>query len=214
MARRERWELVEAQRRALAARVGQLPAEQWDHPSRCEGWQVRDVLGHLVHMAESTARSMTRDLRRRAGRDRDRGFSLAAQELGARPVPELCDRLVAAAGSRYSGMPSVALSEVVVHGDDMLRPLGQSTEVSPEAARAVLRQLYRVDRLAARWAFHGPPHRGVRLVATDVAWSAGSGPEVEGRALDLAGLLAHRPDVVESLSGAGVSRLPEKAGAI
>ncbi|HEX5267815.1 MAG TPA: hypothetical protein VFW24_13685 [Acidimicrobiales bacterium] len=94
----------------------------------------------------------------------------------------------------------------------MLRPLGQTSEVSPDVARAVLRQLYRVDRLAARWAFHGPPHRGVRLVATDVDWSAGTGPEVEGRALDLAGLLAHRPDVLASLSGRGVARLPERAG--
>ena len=213
MARQERWELVENQRRVLAERIRQLPVEQWDVPSRCDGWKVRDVLGHLVHMAESTALSMTRDLRARAGRDRDRGFDLAARELGARPVPELCDRLIAAAASRYSGMPTVALSEVVVHGDDMLSPLGQRIPVTPEVAVAVLRQLYRVDRFGARWAFQSRPHRGVRLVATDVDWSAGRGPAVEGRALDLAGLLSHRPGVVRDLTGAGVPRLPETEAA-
>lgn len=204
-----RWAMVEAERIALAKRLRELPDEQWDAESRCPDWRVRDVLGHLVHMAESTMASMRRDLRQRAGRDRDRGFLLAGKELGSWPVPELCQRLETAAASRYSGMPGVALSEVVVHGDDMLKPLGLRMSLRPEVARGVLHQLRRVDRLAARWAFHGPSHRGVRLVATDVDWAAGSGPEVQGEALDLAGLLAQRPGL-KGLAGPGVSLLPQR----
>lgn len=213
MGRQERWHLVEVQRCLLAQRLRELAPDQWDRPSRCDGWAVRDVLGHLVHMAESTARSMSRDLRRRGGKDRDRGFLLAAQELGRRPLPELCDRLEKASSSRYSGMPRVALTEVVVHGDDILRALGETYQASGEVAVTVLSQLYRVDRLAAGWAFHGRPHRGVRLVANDVDWSAGRGPEVTGSAVDLAGLLAHRPGVVEALAGPGVACLPEVSAA-
>src|SRR5579884_3650738 len=91
--RRQRWELVAAERIALADRAVTLDPGQWDAPSRCEGWRVRDVLAHLVHMAESTWRSMSGDLRAQAGRDRYRGFLLCARELGKQPVPELADRL-------------------------------------------------------------------------------------------------------------------------
>ena len=106
-------------------------------------------------------------------------------------------------------MPLVALSEVVTHADDILRPAGEAATVTPEVAVAVLSQLRRVDRLAARWAFGGKPHRGVQLAATDVEWTAGRGPRVEGQALDLIALLTNREGAIDALSGPGVLRLPE-----
>ena len=196
---KRRWAQVEAERIALAGRILELSPPEWDRPSRCQGWRVRDVLGHLVHLAETPLRARARE---QAGRD-------PARELGARPVPELCGRLRHAASSRHTGMASVALSEVVTHGDDMLRPLGQAMTVTPDVAVAALRQLRRVDRLAARWAFGGKPHRGVTLVATDVGWTSGRGPQVQGRALDLVALLANRRSAVNALTGPGVPRLPE-----
>lgn len=36
------------QRRRLEASLGQLSAEAWQHPSRCDGWTVQDVVKHLV----------------------------------------------------------------------------------------------------------------------------------------------------------------------
>jgi hypothetical protein len=54
-------------------------------------------------------------------------------------------------------------------------------------------------------AFHVRPHRNVSLVATEVQWSCGTGPEVRGRAIDLLMLMANRRQVVESLSGPGVA---------
>ncbi|HZT65754.1 MAG TPA: maleylpyruvate isomerase family mycothiol-dependent enzyme [Acidimicrobiales bacterium] len=206
--RRQRWELVAAERIALADRAVTLDPGQWDAPSRCEGWRVRDVLAHLVHMAESTWRSMSGDLRAQAGRDRDRGFLLCARELGKQPVPELADRLRRAAASHYSGMPKVALSEIAVHQDDMLRPLGLSPRLDPATVVAALDVLRRVDRWMPKLAFHGPSHRHVRLVATDTDWSSGRGPEVQGRALDLLALLGNRRGAGEGLSGPGVERLP------
>jgi uncharacterized protein (TIGR03083 family) len=203
---RDRWEQVAAQRRALAERTLALDAGSWDHASRCEGWRVRDVLGHLVYLAEVPLRSRLRDARESARRD-------PAAGLGSRPVPELCERLVNAASSRCGGMPAVALSEVVAHGDDMLRPVGEVVAVAPEVAVAVLRQLRRVDRLAARWAFGGRAHRGVQLVATDVPWVSGRGPRVAGTALDLIALLTNRSGAIDRLSGPGVPLLPEYAAA-
>jgi len=201
------WRLVEVERTRLADRVDDLAPAEWDAPSRCDGWRVRDVLGHLVHMAESTAKSINQDLRASGGRDRDKGFSVCARERGGRPVPELTQRLRTAAASRYNGMPGVALIEVVVHGDDMLAPLGRRLTFGPDVLRACLDQMRWVDRLAARFAFHGRSHRNLRLVATDLDWAVGRGPEVRGQALDLMALLSNRAGAAAALSGPGALRL-------
>ncbi|MEV0701862.1 TIGR03086 family metal-binding protein [Saccharopolyspora sp. NPDC050389] len=44
-------QLLDAHRRAMAefdARVERIGAEQWDAPTPCTRWSVRDLLGHLV----------------------------------------------------------------------------------------------------------------------------------------------------------------------
>jgi uncharacterized protein (TIGR03083 family) len=204
---RRLWDLVKAQRLAVADQILAGEPGYWDQPSRCDGWRVRDVMGHLVHMAESTRRSIGRDVRAHAGRDRDKGFALCARELGQRPVPELAQRLRRSARSKYNGMPAVALSEVVVHGDDMFQPVGQRLSVDGGALVQALKLMWVVDRLGAGFAFHGRAHRGVRLVATNVTWAGGRGPEVRGTALDLLALLTNRPVADLELSGPGVAHL-------
>ena len=39
---------ITAERRALAAMLAGLSAEQWDAPSLCDGWAVRHVVAHLT----------------------------------------------------------------------------------------------------------------------------------------------------------------------
>src|SRR5262245_38866610 len=39
---------VPRQRRRFEELLSQLDDEQWNAPSRCEGWRVRDVAAHLV----------------------------------------------------------------------------------------------------------------------------------------------------------------------
>ena len=51
------------------------------------------------------------------------------------------------------------------------------------------------------------PLRGVRLVATDLRFSAGIGPRVEGSAEAILMTIAGRPGVVNELSGPGQARL-------
>ena len=191
-------------RTTVAARMRELTADQAGAPSWCEGWRVRDVAGHLVHLAEARQLTMARDILTH-GVVPDRALSRIATALGDRPVAELADRLEAAAAGRFhipGSPPAVALGEVVVHGADMFRPLGMAWDVPGETVRPVLPTYRRVGRLA----FHGDPG-GVRLVATDVEGQEGEGPEVRGRAVDLVLLLAHRRQVVGSLAGPGVAQL-------
>jgi uncharacterized protein (TIGR03083 family) len=199
------WRAVEERRIALAERVAVLDAAQWNADSWCEGWRVRDVVAHLVHLAEATQWSKTRDLLTN-GVAPNKALDRVAQRLAAEPQAELASRLKAAAGGRYHvvGSPAgVALGEVITHAADMLRPLGLDDHVDPSIVVPVLPVYRRVRRLA----FQAQPLREVRLVATDTDWTAGEGLDIRGRAVDLLLLLANRAQVVDCLDGPGVSAL-------
>jgi uncharacterized protein (TIGR03083 family) len=189
----------------LADRIESLTPEQWDSDSWCRGWRVRDVLGHLVHMAEANNASMFALLSRNPVRP-DRALDREARRLGDRPVPELASRLRAADGRFHViGSPAFAgLGDVLVHGADILRPLGQEFEVSPLEVVPIL-DVY--SGLFGRLAFHAAPARGRRLAATDADWAKGKGDQINGRAIDLMLLLANRRQVKPWLEGPGVAAL-------
>lgn len=195
------WRVVREQRVRLADTVDELAPEALDRPSWCDGWRGRDVLGHLVHLAEATRWGATLDVLRH-GPKPDRALDRMARSFGDLPIPDLTARLRAAADGRFhvTGSPRVVvLGEVVVHGSDLLRPLGRELPVDPEAVVPLLGVYRRVGRLA----FHGRP-AGVTLVATDAEVAMGRGPEVRGRVVDLLLLLANRHQVLDAIHGPGV----------
>jgi uncharacterized protein (TIGR03083 family) len=178
---------------------GDLCAQSW-----CEGWRVRDVFGHLVHMAEATSLSLIRELMV-GGLAHNRVLADRARDLGQRPVAELSDRLRKAADGprlRVPGIPTVVgVGEVMVHGNDALRPIGRDFAVKVDDVEPLLN----VYRRKARMLFKQSAPKGVTLVAEDLSWSAGTGPEVRGSAVDLLLLLANRRLVIDRLSGPGLT---------
>ena len=54
------WPTVHAERRALAADLRDLSTEDWDTPSLCGNWTVRDVLAHMTSAGKLTPRSSAR----------------------------------------------------------------------------------------------------------------------------------------------------------
>jgi hypothetical protein len=95
------------------------------------------------------------------------------------------------------------MGDVLVHSADAFRPVGSALDVSPEVAAAVLDAYWG----KARMVVHAAPHRGRRLVATDVDWVRGSGPDVRGSAIDLVLLVANRRQVLPLLEGPGIAGL-------
>jgi uncharacterized protein (TIGR03083 family) len=189
----------------LADRAVTFDQEALDTESWCSGWRVRDVLGHLVYVAEATQPRVIRDVIWR-GPGPNRAMDRTARSLGRCSVDELATRLRRSAGGRFhvaGSPPAVALGETLVHGADMLRPLGVDDPVDPDAAAAVIPAYLRFGRLA----FGAAPAAAVTLVATDTDLVVGRGPEVRGRAIDLLLLLANRRQVVSELSGPGMSGL-------
>jgi uncharacterized protein (TIGR03083 family) len=189
-------------RRQFADRIVALGEAAWGDASWCSGWQVRDVLAHLVRNAESTPWSLMGDLLR-GGLRPDHSMTKAAKQLRGVPVPALADRLGRAADDRLrSGSSSnpFSMGDVLVHSADAFRPFGLDVDVAPDAAAAVLDAYWDRVWLVVRAA----PHRGHRLVATDLDWSRGSGTEIRGRTIDLVLFLANRRQVLPLLEGPGL----------
>jgi hypothetical protein len=95
------------------------------------------------------------------------------------------------------------LGEVVAHAEDICLPLGLTSGVSPEAM---------VETLTT-YANSGFPVgskkrvAGVTLRATDLGWSHGSGPMVEGPGTWLMLAMLGRPSSLTHLAGDGVTIL-------
>ena len=59
---REPIDALKAEAKRFSEYLGALTAEDWCMPSACESWQVRDVVAHLVGVAEFYAATVTRGL--------------------------------------------------------------------------------------------------------------------------------------------------------
>jgi uncharacterized protein (TIGR03083 family) len=198
--------LVAQERTSLVAALTGVTAEQWTEPSRCDGWSERDVLAHLVFPLETSLPSLLlRMLRARF--DFNRMADEAARGDSRAPA-ELLAAYRANVGHRFTppGFGAEApLTDTVVHGDDMLVPLGVRREVAPEALTTVLAFL--VSTKATLGFTARGRVVGLRFAATDVDWSSGTGPEVTGRGADLASAICGRPSALGDLAGDGLDTL-------
>jgi len=202
------WRWIAEERVALADALEALPAEAWDEPSQCRGWKVRDVVGHLVSLAEATRWSVTVDLARQL-RLPDEALSRIAKREGRADPTELVARLHAAARGRFvvfTQPPAVSLGEVIVHGIDALRPVGgDEPAVDPERTLEVAQAYRNVGFVFSA----GRVTRKIRFEATDAGWVIGptEGPVAQGAATDVLLALAGRAEGCEALGGPGADLL-------
>jgi uncharacterized protein (TIGR03083 family) len=119
------WPAVHAARAALAADLTGLTDEQWTTPSLCPGLSVREVLAHLTAGASlNPLRWFAGVVRCRFDFDKQVAMRLAEQ-LGATPAETLARFRCVVPSTTAPPLPTVALlGEVVVHGEDVRRPLG------------------------------------------------------------------------------------------
>ncbi|WP_322921963.1 maleylpyruvate isomerase family mycothiol-dependent enzyme [Nocardioides renjunii] len=203
-------DLLRSERLALVADLDRLPDEQWRQPSLCAGWRVVDVAAHLAWtpVLGPTAGAAAMARHRFSMNAMIAGLAVEWSSRGREAILAQL-RTNAATGARPIGMPLVAaLSDAVVHGIDVRRPLGLATSVPPDALGPV------ADfAMATPWPLHavigGSARRrvaGVRLVVPGV-WEHGSGPEVTLSAEAALRLVYGRPVGSDEVSGAGVGVL-------
>ena len=198
------WPVVHAERRALAADLEGLTAEQWQIPSLCAGWSVHDVLAHMVSTAKLTPPAFVVGLARSGFRfDRFTAKRIAAERAGGPAATLAAFRAVETSTSAPPGPTLSWLGEALVHAEDIRRPLGIARRYPVDAVTAV------TDFYAGSNVLIGGKRRveGVTLQATDTDWSRGSGPLVSGPARALMLATAGRRSALEELSGPGVETL-------
>jgi uncharacterized protein (TIGR03083 family) len=166
---------TEAERERLATFFGDLSPEQWDTPSLCEGWRVREVVAHI------TMPFRTKPLAAMAGTIRA-GFSFnkyadldarsAALEKSGAELVDLLRRNIDSPWQPPGSGGVGALSHDVIHGLDATEPLGLP---APPADRIALVLASTGPR---QLRYFGVDLQGQRMIATDADASVGDGANV------------------------------------
>lgn len=196
------------ERDLLLHELAQLGEREWVHPSWCPGWDVRDVLAHLMMPYEiGVAGVIGRLFTSRFSFDRlALKWARSDRRTPSRLLQAFATTNVAAFNVPGAG-PLAPLCHLSIHAQDIRGPLAIETPVSPAAARQVLDDIV-----------HGqhpvPAYRtdGLRLEAIDAQWSVGRGLKVSGPAGPLMSALSGRTLAVDQLVGDGCPTLRQRLG--
>lgn len=201
--------MARAERTDLAELLATLTPEQWEAPTLCSRWRVREVVAHMFSYEElSTLGLIGRFVRGGVGTGRVNQIGVDAHAdrgpgelLGLVRGHRQPRGLTAGFGGR------IALTDGMIHQQDIRRPLGLPRDIPADRLLCTLEFARGAPTIGAKKRI-----RGLRLAATDLHWTTGSGPVVEGRAESLLMALAGRRGVVGELSGPGQSTLAERIG--
>ncbi|AOR30246.1 hypothetical protein BFF78_03500 [Streptomyces fodineus] len=174
---------IAAERRELADFFEALTPAQWDAPSLCAGWRVREVVAHMSMGFRHRTGQVLLELVKARGSLHRMTDRLARRDAAAHSDAALAAFLRTHAHHPWKppvGGLAAALGHDVVHGLDVTVALGLDREVPEDRLRILLDA---VDPRAFQ--VFGTDLTGVRLCADDVDWSFGSGAPLYGRGQDL-----------------------------
>jgi uncharacterized protein (TIGR03083 family) len=203
------WDDVRDERLDLADVLESFTPDQWNAKTLCTDWRVRDVIAHMIWTIEGfkllpAALGVVAN-----GGNADRYMSKLAVREGGRDTRELLSNFRSLASNRrhppFLGVEDMLL-DIVVHQQDIRRPLGIPYSTKDERLRAV----------ADKFKDHGRPFftrkliEGLHLVATDSDWTTGEGPEVRGPLASLVMAMGRRATVLDDLEGDGKGLLASR----
>lgn len=203
------WTMIRAARRSLADDLTGLTEDDWRRQSLCAGWTVEQVVAHLTAGASIGRWRWLASILAAGFRPDVHNERRLLEHLG--PTPEdtrhrfegVIDAEVAPTGDT-----AAYLGEVMVHGEDIRRPLGIAAAVDVGMWTAVAEFYARRDFTVSSRTLTA----GLRLEADDGPFRAGRGSEVTGTTLALVMAMAGRRDYLDELNGAGLDALRERIG--
>ena len=201
------WRAVDTQRAHLCDLLADLDDDQWRQPSLCAGWTVRDVAAHLTLQQLGPGAVLRQMLQWRGSIDQTTAH-VARQRAAALTTEQLIAEIRATIGSRrhiFGVTRMETLCDILVHGQDIAIPLGRHLDLPADAAAVAATRT-----LSMRWPPPLPSARrmaGLRLTATDTAWSTGDGPAVQGPMAALLLVCCGRLVALPQLSGDGAAEL-------
>ena len=161
----DEWEL-------FAELISGLDEAQWSTPSRCEGWEVRDIAAHVmgtaIDSAKGTIGQRTADQEAADGRHLSPQAMAADLRRAAASLGKLMDGLDDAAWAGPSPVPDLSLGDGIlalwydtwIHGDDIRAALGLPAVRGGgliASVEHVVQQLGKRGWGPARIALHGLP---------------------------------------------------------
>lgn len=167
--------LIARERLSLATFLKTLTDAEWASPSMCPGWSVHEVVAHLTLSTRESPWQFMRSMLKARG-DMDKAFLESARHRGRQfSSAELVAQIRDDASSKkhlLGSTPEDRLIDVQVHAQDIARAIGRAYAFSNDGAIPLLDRVWKSS-------FYGGKRRfpDTRLVATDVAWSAGEGSQ-------------------------------------
>ncbi|MCU7729359.1 maleylpyruvate isomerase family mycothiol-dependent enzyme [Actinoplanes sp. KI2] len=201
------WQAVDAHRAGLCDLLAGLGDDEWRRSSLCADWTVREVAAHLTLQQLGPGAVLGQMLKWRGSVDRTVAH-VARLRASALTTEQLIAEIRATIGSRrhiFGGTYLEILCDILVHSQDIAIPLGRRLDVPADAAAVA------ADRvLSMRWPPPLPSVKkmaGLRLTATDISWTAGDGPAVQGPMAALLLVCCGRTAALSQLTGDGVGEL-------
>lgn len=208
------WTMVVAERTDLLQVLESLTPDQWEVPSLCARWRVRDVAAHVVSATDYSLSGVMLGMVRHRG-DFDAFMGPYGRKRGSAPIPTILSQFRACVDSRRTPPRTPAatvLTDNVVHHQDIRRPLGMHRQVPQERLLRCLEHVLAQDETGGPGGRFVGGKRAVNLNlrATDIAWEAGAGPVVEGPGEALLLAMTGRLAAVDELTGPGLQTLTDR----
>lgn len=200
------WAMIEAERLEAADLFASLDGEQLATPSLCGAWTVKEVAAHLLMPLDTSVATIGVEMVKCFG-NFDKANERLAKRVAERPIADIVDGLRTHAASHFTPPTAGAeapLTDLLVHGEDVRRPLGVSRTIPADRLRAALDFL----QTSKTRGFVGKGWlRDLHFEATDLDWTHGDGDLVRGPGASLVIAMCGRPAGLEDLEGEGVAIL-------
>ncbi len=204
------WQHVAEARLELADYLATLTEDQWNVDSLCGGWQVRDVVAHLILIFQYSARKDWRDFIR-SGLNVNHFIKRTAISYGRKSSTQLLSQFRATCDQqRKPASLSVinVLADVLIHEQDIRLPLNQPRAMPMESLRLIFTHWQptkfnlgeKITGIASRT-------RNLEFVIEDLEMRVGAGAEVIGNAQDILMAVVGRKSSVHMLRGSGAGLL-------
>jgi len=183
-----------------------LSPEQWVSSTLCDRWRVREVAVHTVSYDELSGAGLVRRLVK--GRlNTDRINAIGVADYADRSPQQIVAMI--RANTEPHGLTrgfggKMALTDGMIHQQDIRRSIGLPRTIDPQRLRTALDFARFAPTIRGAWRA-----RGTRLVASDLDWAYGKGPEVRGSGEALLMAMAGRRAALADLEGPGKAKLAQ-----
>lgn len=185
-------EKLSAERYELLALCQKLTPREWNEPSLCACWRVRDVVAHVA-ASQNEVGAYLRTL------SEDGGNKIIVNKRKEVPIQELLREFEASVKPNWFTklLPASFLWDNWVHQQDVRWVLGEDRQRLQDPVRLRIILTVPTMRTVKRLS-------GFRFEATDLDWQGGDGAVVSGSAEAIIMALAWRPAALARLDGPGL----------